>query len=260
MSQFTQPVAEYMTQEVASVEPTTLLPEVVRLLELLNISAVPVIDRRELVGVVSRTDLLHAGRMHASSAHRSPSLVVPDEPVRTVMRRAPIVVAPQTPLATAARSMQRARIHRVFVVDNGVGLVGVLSTLDLAAAVRDARIETPLSVVMSSPILTVKTTDPLSLADAMLERAHVTGLVVVEDDWPVGLFTQVEALAARSLPRDTRVEDVFDQALICLPDSTRLHRAAGYASRLSVRRVVACRDREAVGVVSGLDFARAVAG
>lgn len=260
MSQFTQPVSEYMTREVASVDPSTPLPEVVRIFERLNISAVPVLDGRELIGVVSRTDLLHVGRLHASSARRSPSLVVPDQPVRNVMKRSPVVVAPQSPLATAARAMQRARIHRVFVVENGAGLVGVVSTLDLAAAVRDARIETPLSVVMSSPILTVKTTDPLSVADGRLERAHVTGLVVVEDDWPVGIFTQVEAIAARNLPRDTRVEDVFDQALICLPDNTRLHRAAGYAARLSVRRVVACRDREAVGVVSGLDFARAVAG
>ncbi|KAB2899174.1 MAG: CBS domain-containing protein, partial [Kofleriaceae bacterium] len=133
-------------------------------------------------------------------------------------------------------------------------------TADLAAAVRDARVETPLSVVMSSPILTVKTTDPLSLADQRLEHAHVSGLVVIEDDWPVGLFSQVEAMASRDLPRDTPVEDVFEQALICLPDTTKIHRAAAYAARLDVRRVVACRQREAVGIVSGLDFARVVAG
>lgn len=260
MSQFTQPVTEYMTREVTSVDPSTRLPKVASLLERLNISAVPVIDGRELVGVVSRTDLLHAGRVSASTTRRSPSLVVPDDRVGAVMKQPPIVVAPQTTLAAAARSMHRERIHRVFVVEPGLGLVGVLSTLDLAAAVRDARVESPLSIAMSSPILTIKTTDPLSVADSKLDRAHVTGLVVVEDEFPVGLFTQVEALAARNLPRDTRVEDVFDQALICLPDTTKLHRAAGYAARLSVRRVVACRDREAVGVVSGLDFARAVAG
>ncbi|MBZ0234724.1 MAG: CBS domain-containing protein [Deltaproteobacteria bacterium] len=260
MSQFTQPVADYMTREVEWVRPDTELPFVVRLLERFNISAVPVVDGTELVGVLSRTDLLHAGLRHASASRRARSLVVPPHRVNGLMKRSPLTVAPHTPLATAARAMQRARIHRVFVVEHGAGLVGVLSTADLAAAVRDARVETPLSVVMSSPILTVKTTDPLSLADQRLEHAHVSGLVVIEDDWPVGLFSQVEAMASRDLPRDTPVEDVFEQALICLPDTTKIHRAAAYAARLDVRRVVACRQREAVGIVSGLDFARVVAG
>jgi CBS domain-containing protein len=260
MSQFTQPVADYMTREVEAVSPDASLPEVLRILERFNISAVPVIDGREVVGVVSRTDLLRIGRRNAATGRRAASLALPAEPAKSVMKRSPVVVAAHATLASAARTMHKARIHRVFVIENGVGLVGVLSTLDLAAAVRDARIDTPLSVIMSTPILTIKTSDPLSLADGRLERAHVTGLVVVEDDWPVGVFTQVEAMAARDLPRDTRVEDVFDQALICMPDDTRLHRAAAHAARLDVRRVIACRNREAVGIVGGLDFARVVAG
>lgn len=260
MTLFTQPVADYMTREVQSVSPEASLVEVAQLLERFNVSAVPVLERNEVIGVVSRTDLLHVGRRNAGTGWRMPSLVLPDQRVNAVMKRSPVVVAPQTPLAAAARSMHQGRIHRVFVVEGGVGLVGVLSTLDLAAAVRDARIETPLSVVMSSPLLTVKTTDPLSLADARLEHAHVSGLVVVEDEWPVGVFTQLEAMAARHLPRDTRVDDVFDQAMICMPETARLHRAAAQAARLDVRRVVACRNREAVGVVGGLDFARVVAG
>jgi CBS domain-containing protein len=261
MSQFTQPVSDYMTREVEAVTPDVRLPDVLRILERFNISALPVVERAEVVGVVSRTDLLHVGHRHAmGTARHAPSLQLPSDKVSTVMKRSPIVVAPQTTLATAARAMHKARIHRVFVVENGVGLVGVLSTLDLAAAVRDQRVDTPLSVVMTTPILTVRTDDLLSVADERLERAHVTGLVVIEDDWPVGVFTQTEALASRDLPRDTRVEDVFDQAMICMPDASRLHRAAAHAARLDVRRVVACRRREAVGIIGGLDFARVVAG
>jgi CBS domain-containing protein len=261
MSQFTQPVSDYMTREVEAVAPDATLPGVLRLMERFNISALPVVERGEIVGVVSRTDLLHVGRRFAAGTSRhAASLQLPADRVSTIMKRSPIVVAPQTTLATAARSMHRAHIHRVFVVENGGALAGVLSTLDLATAVRDARLDTPLSVVMSAPILTVRTTDFLSVADERLERAHVTGLVVVEDDWPVGVFTQLEAIASRDLPRDTLVEDVFDQAMICMPDTARLHRAAAHAARLDARRVVACRRREAVGIVSGLDFARVVAG
>ncbi len=258
MPRFSQPVADYMTREVEAVSPDALLPSVVRALERVNISAVPVVQHGTLIGVISRTDLLHVGRLNAGTGRRPTSLTVPDLRVGEVMKRNPLVVAPHLPLAEAARIMHDARVHRVFVVESGA-VIGVLSTLDLAAAVRDARLETPLAEVMSSPIFSVDTTDPLSLATERLELDHVTGLIVLEDGWPVGVFTQSEAMAARDLPRDTRVDDVFDQAVICLPDSTRLFRAAAHAARLDVRRVVACRQREAVGVLSGLDFARIVA-
>jgi hypothetical protein len=45
-----------------------------------------------------------------------------------------------------------------------------------------------------------------------LEKAHVIGRVVVEDDWPVGLFTQREALDARDRERNTPVEEVMSAA------------------------------------------------
>lgn len=258
MSSFSQPVTEYMTREVESVSPESRLPDVARRMERLNISSVPVLDQRGLVGVVSRTDLLRVGRIAATGGRRATALTVPDQRVAEVMTQGVLVVGPRTELAVAAGMMHRERVHRLYVVDDA-RLVGVLSTLDLAAAVRDARIEEPIATIMSAPIYSVKTTDRLSMAIDRLERAHVTGLVVVEDEWPVGVFTQIEALAAREMPRDTRVDDVFDQAMICMPASTRLFRAAAQAARLDVRRVVACRQREAIGVVSGLDFAKVVA-
>lgn len=259
MPQFEVPVAEYMTREVEAVPPTATLAGVARALERLNISAVPVVDRGVLVGVVSRSDLLHAGRTHAAHGRRGTSLEVPAQRVAEIMKPAPFVVTPATPLTDAARSMLRNRIHRVFVIERG-HVAGVLSTLDLTVAVRDARVDGPLRTLMSAPIFSVDTQDPLALAIERLELAHVTALVVVEDGWPVGVFTQVEALAARDLPRDTPVEDVFDQALVCLPAATRIYRAAALAARLDVRRVVVADGPEVVGIVSGLDFARVVAG
>lgn len=94
----------------------------------------------------------------------------------------------------------------------------------------------------------------------MLAKVQITGIVVVEEGRPVGVFTQLDALASRDLPRSTPVETTYEAAVICLPHDTKLHRAAAHAAQLDVRRVVVCRDHEAVGIVSGLDFARVAAG
>lgn len=63
------------------------------------------------------------------------------------------------------------------------------------------------------------------------------GLVGLDDDVPVRLFTQLEALQ----PRDTRTDEVFAPAMRCLPATTKIYRATQQAARTQVRRVIACR-------------------
>jgi CBS domain-containing protein len=249
-------VSDYMSSPVLTVAPTTTLPRIAGLLDAHRFSAVAVVDDRDLLlGVVSRSDLLRLGRSHAGAHRGARGLVLPELTAGEVMTQGAITTAPDVALGDAARLVLDERVHRVFVVD-GARLVGVLSTLDLAAAVRDARIATPIAELMSTPVISVRVAQPLSAAVAALDEAHVTGVVVVENDWPIGVFTQTEALACRDLARDTPIEDVYDPAILCMPGETRCHRAAAQLARLAARRVIACRAREMEGVVTGLDFAR----
>lgn len=250
-----------MITDLTTVGPQASLTLVARLLDEKRISAVPVVDGDALVGVISRTDLLRVGRIQAGTHRTAPALTLPEQQVADLSRRtprAPLTVASNASLREAAQGMFRERVHRLFVTDGGK-LAGVLSTYDLLRAVRDARVEVPIAEIMSTPLFTIKATQPLSSAVERIEHAHVSGLVVVDDDFPVGVFTQLEALQARDLPRDTRVDEVFDPSLLCLPTTTKAFRAAEQACRMEVRRVIPCKDREAVGIVTGLDFAKLVA-
>ena len=208
------------------------------------------------VGVLSRTDLIRAG-VHPGAGRRAaaPSAARVGE----LMSEGPLVCESTTTLASAAAVCVEREVHRLFVVDHG-RLVGVVSTVDFAAAVRDAADPRPLGQVMSTPIVTVDATLGVAAATAQLDARHLSGLIVVENDWPIGMFAQAEALACRDLPPTTPVGAVVDAALLCLPIDARLHRAAAHVARLDVRRVIACAAREAVGVIGGLDFARVVAG
>jgi CBS domain-containing protein len=262
MTTFSQPVSSLMTSHVATVGPDAMLTHVARELDERRISALPVVDAAGVItGVISRTDLLHVGRMQAGSHHKAAVMTLPEKRVAEVVAqnaRKPLVIAPTTSLRDAARMMCSERVHRLFVVD-GSTLAGVLSTLDLMTAVRNAKIDIPITEIMSTPIFTVKAQQPLSVAIERLEQARVQGLVVIDDDFPVGVFTQVEAMEARDLPRDTHIDEVLDPSMLCLPVSTKLYRAAEQARRLEVRRIIPCRDREAVGIVTAFDFAKLVA-
>ncbi len=250
MSLATHLVSTYMTADPITASPATPVEDVVAVLASRRISAVPLVDDRgSIVGVLSRSDLLRYRRHHAH---------LRDVECGALMAQGPIVVESSTPLRDAARLMLEHRIHRVFVVDHG-RLVGVLTTTDLTRAVEVAKVEAPIQPVMTAPVVTIDVGRPLSLAMEWLDRAHITGLVVTENEWPVGVFTQEEALAARDVDVATPVGDLHDAALICLPAETTLHRAAAQCARMGVRRIVVSKQRDFIGVVSGLDFAGVVA-
>jgi len=250
MSLARHPIAAYMTTGLETARPTTSLADVTRELASRRISAVPIVDDHgSIIGVVSRSDLLHHRRVHP---HQH------DATCATIMTAGPVIAEAQAPLREAAQLMIEHGIHRVFAVEAG-RLVGVISTTDLTRAVEVAEVAASIDTIMSSPVSTVRVDQGLALAMEWLDRAHITGLIVTEDDWPIGVFTQEDALAARDLPPTTAVGKLYDPALICLPRETAIHRAAAQCARMGVRRIVVSHQRDFVGVVSGLDFARVVA-
>jgi CBS domain-containing protein len=257
---FEAPVAMYMSRELVTAKLDTSTEALARSMHGGQFSALPIVDDDgNLAGVVSRTDLIHLGALQTGRRWTSPAMPLPHRRADQIMRPAPETVSSAAPLREAATIMVRHQLHHVFVLDDDV-LVGVISAVDLAAAVRDAKIDKELSTIMTAPIVTIDVHAPLSAAVDLIERLRLTGLVVTDDGLPVGTMAQTEILASRDLPRGTPIESVYDPAVICLPAQTKLYRAADHVTQIEVRRVVVCRAREAVGIVTALDFARFVAG
>jgi CBS domain-containing protein len=260
LSALSVPVAQYMGSPVHSIGIGESLDAAHALLGGLGISSLAVVDDDgSLAGVISLTDLLHVGRHQAGSSPKAALLTLPNKPVADHMTREVATVAPDESIGVAAAKMVKGHFHRVFVQQDGRP-VGVLSTVDIMLAIRDRRTATPISRWMSSPAFTVRASEPISLATDRLERAHISGLVVVDGGWPVGVFSQREALEARDLPRDTRVEDAMSSAMLALDVDTPLHRAAAQAAELRVRRIIAVRHRTIEGILTGIDLARSAMG
>ncbi len=249
-------VDRYMEREVIAVSKDTPLADAETVLAGRGVSCALVRDAGAPIGVVSRTDILRAARRQAGSGGALAPL--PPVPVGELCKRAPLTVDVASPVSTAAQIMVSERVHRVFTTQDGE-IVGVFSTKDLLRAITRARVATRLSDVMSKPAFTIPVDATIALATDRLAQAHVSGLTVVDEDgWPVGFYAQADALAARESPAETRVEEVMNHALICLHDRAELHRAAAIAHAARARRVLVIDGKKAVGVLSPLDFARAV--
>jgi CBS domain-containing protein len=106
--------------------------------------AVVVDDRNRVIGIVSDADVLRSVDASASggvvgalmrSAGRPPGGRVT---ARDVIAREPVTVAPETPIAEAARLMTESRFKVLCVVDSDQRLVGIVDRADLLHAAGDA--------------------------------------------------------------------------------------------------------------------------
>ena len=244
-----------MSAPVHGIDPDARLPAVHHRMSSLGLSSLAVVDGQMLVGAISRSDLIEVGQRETGRRASSALLTLPEKPVSEVMTSAPVTVAPGDSIEAAAKLMVKRGIHRVYAV-SGDRLLGVFSTYDVMVAIRDKRATAPISELMASPVFTIRASDPISMATERLGNARVSGLVVVDEDWPVGLFTQAEALESRDLARETAVDEVMNPGMICMPENTRVFRAAQQAIAMGARRIIAVRNREMSGIVGTLDFAR----
>jgi CBS domain-containing protein len=130
------PRGERVVGDLMAIDPVVVsadasLAEAARLMERHHISGLPVVDGAgSLVGVVSQTDLLRARATEYLWANWAGLRV------KHLMTTPAITVHRSTPLALAARRMERHHVHRLVVVadaDDGLP-IGILSTSDLVRA------------------------------------------------------------------------------------------------------------------------------
>src|SRR5512134_2162916 len=123
-------VGDLMTIEPIVIGPEARIEDAERMLEMHEVTGLPVVDDdARLVGVISQTDLLRgSGDLHSAVRRRYTGLRVAD-----LMTSPPITVGVTTPVVDAARLMRDERVHRVVVVDDADRPLGVLSSMDFVS-------------------------------------------------------------------------------------------------------------------------------
>lgn len=134
-------VADVMTHGAVSVTTDAPCRELVDLIELRAVNAVPVVDAfARVVGVVSASDLLHkiefAGgvdppRILESRRHRQNRRKAAGAVAGELMSAPAVTVFEGASVADAARHMEMAEVRRLPVVDDLGRLVGMVTNRDL---------------------------------------------------------------------------------------------------------------------------------
>jgi CBS domain-containing protein len=249
-----------MTREPSVISAGTSLEKAADALDRRKISAMPVVDQESRpIGVISRRDLLRAGKLERPEGRKVAEWRLPDQEVDDIMSKELITVAPTTAVGEAAALMLDRHVHRVFVeVDHE--LRGVLTTRDVMKAIVDHKIDIPLERYMHTGVHSVAHIAPVGFARKQLDDLDIRGLIVAWEGKPVGIFAEEEALVSRDLDPDTPVEVAMGRELVLETPKVPLYLAAGRMASMHVRRVVVVDDMgELVGVLTGFDMAGAAA-
>lgn len=122
-------VVDVMTTDVITVTADTSIKEAARLMFRNRVSGLPVCDAQScLVGIITEADFLRL-----EVARQEADDVQPVETVGEVMNPTVITVAPEAPIADAARVMVVNDVNRLPVVDKESKILGIVSRLDVVA-------------------------------------------------------------------------------------------------------------------------------
>ena len=122
--------------EVMTEDPTYCLPSdtVIRAAQLMrreDVGLIPVVNNgegRQLIGVITDRDIVM--RVVAENGNLS------ETAVQTVMSSDPITCHPSDELEAALDRMKQYQVRRIPIVDEGGGLVGIVSQADVALRIE----------------------------------------------------------------------------------------------------------------------------
>lgn len=116
-------VSDVMATDVDTVSPSTKVGEAARQMRDMNVGSLPVVDRQELVGIVTDRDIT----IRVSADGMSADEVM----VKEIMTANPVTVKPDQTVDEASEVMSQHQVRRLPVVDKGK-LVGILALGDVA--------------------------------------------------------------------------------------------------------------------------------
>jgi CBS domain-containing protein len=186
-------VDDVMIREVASAELPGSRDEVLEILKTKHISGVPIVKNGELLGIVTRTDLLKNRE---------------EEQIALIMTRNPVTISPGKSIAEAARLILENNIRRLPVVENNK-LSGILTIADIIGAMAKMNITTPISDYLVNHVVSVWSETPISVVGAIMELADVKAVPILDSNLAlVGVASDKDLIGASIIEDRTEVSNM----------------------------------------------------
>jgi acetoin utilization protein AcuB len=124
-------IRDVMTKNPITVDSETLVLDAQKIMKENSIRRLPVVDKGNLVGIVTQHDLLQASPSPATSLSiHELNYLLARMKVKEIMKKSPMTLTPDTPFEEALKMGQDKKIGSFPVVENGK-LVGIATESDI---------------------------------------------------------------------------------------------------------------------------------
>jgi len=246
-------IGEYASRPVIAVESHSSVLDAMKLMSDKSISCVIALEHGEPIGILTERDIVFAANW---------LLGQPDLLINQVMNKPVMTASSDMKITQAQRVFRQHNIRHLVVLDARLDMAGVFTQTDLVRSLSGKAFTGISDVIelMTSKVLTVTRDVPARYALSLMARRSVSCVVVVEDSFPVGMFTERDVVRCVAEGVDlatASVGDVMSSSIVTVPMTTAPHATISIMQEKTVRRVLVVDDLGSVaGILTQTDIGR----
>jgi len=255
-------IADVMSRDIITVDKDHDLKHILKLMKKHDITKIPVIDEKKLVGIVTDNLIayklgsrkkreIQAARLHASSVmEKDMDIISPDDKVASILKK----VGKPGPT--------------MLPVIEGDDLIGVVTKADLLPLVKSSD---TVSSVMKTSLFTVAPDDRVVHARRVMIDNDIARIPVVSEGHLVGMISDMEIAFAFaqlkqrfSLGRQKHqldeflVKDIMKTPAVWTTPSITIKTAAQIMQKMNVGALPVLKDDDIIGIVSRTDILQTI--
>lgn len=259
-------VKNLMSEDLITVDKDQSLSDALKLLRKHNVSRLPVINKKELVGIVSERDI--ANKLGSSKYENMPASRLH---VSSVMVKDVITVPETMQLGDVAKLMLDEGIGSVPVMcdDKMVGIVSKADFVTLADGIAFDKIT--VKEVMCKNLIVVSPTERLVHARRLMLESNIGRLPVVEDDAVIGMVTSKDLMRAfidfrKTVPekyqkaqiKDVLVEDIMSVNPVCAEKDMTISDVSKIIMETGYNGLPVVENDNVIGIITQTDILRLI--
>lgn len=190
-------VEDYMTREVVSFDEEDCIHDVCHSLMTHNFRRVPILRRGNIVGIISRADLIKAnqGKFKPESISEETARNKDIPKARDVMKCGLVTITKRVPIYDAMEILATRDITGLPVVDNYMNLVGIISEKDMLKLLYDSTAE-PGNVedFMTKEVVSFNHDDNLFDICRCLMNNNFRRVPILDQDRLVGIISATDII------------------------------------------------------------------
>jgi len=216
-------------------------------------SCIIVLSHDEPIGILTERDVVFASNW---------LLGQPDLLVKEVMNKPVMTASEEMSVAQAYQIFCQHKIRHLVILDANLDMVGVFTQTDLLRSIEEKAFDGSdnVSPLMSSQVLHVKPDVPARYALSLMARRSVSCIVVVEDNRPVGMFTERDVVRqiARGVDLSAvSVGSVMNPSVVSTSLMTAPYDTINVMLKESIRRLLVVDEHgEMTGILTQTDIGR----